>query len=53
MLSLGNVFSDEEVDEFGARVRRFLGLAADAPLAITAEPKTTGSPALCALKKAR
>ncbi len=42
MLSLGNVFSDEEVDEFGARVRRFLGLAADAPLAITAEPKIDG-----------
>ncbi len=42
MLSLGNVFSDEEVDEFGARVRRFLGLAPDAPLAITAEPKIDG-----------
>ncbi len=42
MLSLGNVFSDEEVDEFGARVRRFLGLATDAPLAITAEPKIDG-----------
>jgi DNA ligase (NAD+) len=42
MLSLGNVFSDEEVDEFGARVRRFLGLATDAPLAISAEPKIDG-----------
>jgi DNA ligase (NAD+) len=42
MLSLGNVFSDEEVSEFVARVRRFLGLADDAPLAFTAEPKIDG-----------
>ncbi len=42
MLSLGNVFSDEEVAEFVARVRRFLGLAADAPLGVTAEPKIDG-----------
>ena len=42
MLSLGNVFSDEEVHEFVARVRRFLGLAEDAPLAFTAEPKIDG-----------
>ena len=42
MLSLGNVFADADVAEFDARVRRFLGLAADAPLAITAEPKIDG-----------
>jgi DNA ligase (NAD+) len=42
MLSLGNIFGDEEVVEFVARVRRFLGLAADAPLAFTAEPKIDG-----------
>ena len=42
MLSLGNVFSDEELNDFVARVRRFLGLAADAPLAFTAEPKIDG-----------
>ncbi|MGA8169671.1 MAG: NAD-dependent DNA ligase LigA [Methylocystis sp.] len=42
MLSLGNVFSEEEVHEFVARVRRFLGLADDAPLAFTAEPKIDG-----------
>ena len=42
MLSLGNVFADEEVTEFMARVRRFLGLGAEAPLAVTAEPKIDG-----------
>jgi DNA ligase (NAD+) len=42
MLSLGNVFSDEEVADFVARVRRFLGLAEDAPVACTAEPKIDG-----------
>ena len=42
MLSLGNVFSDAEVHEFVARVRRFLGLGEDAPLAFTAEPKIDG-----------
>jgi DNA ligase (NAD+) len=42
MLSLGNIFSDAEVVEFVGRVRRFLGLAADAPLAFTAEPKIDG-----------
>ena len=42
MLSLGNAFADEDVEEFVARVRRFLGLSADAPLAFTAEPKIDG-----------
>jgi DNA ligase (NAD+) len=42
MLSLGNIFADEEVAEFCARVRRFLGLADDAPLAVIAEPKIDG-----------
>ncbi|MCK0143754.1 NAD-dependent DNA ligase LigA [Aliiroseovarius sp. F20344] len=42
MLSLGNAFSDEDVEEFEARIRSFLGLAADAPLAFTAEPKIDG-----------
>ncbi len=42
MLSLGNVFSDEEVHDFVARVRRFLGLSDQAPLAFTAEPKIDG-----------
>ena len=42
MLSLGNVFSDEEVVDFVARVRRFLGLAEEAKLVFTAEPKIDG-----------
>jgi DNA ligase (NAD+) len=42
VLSLGNVFSDAEVEDFVARIRRFLGLGSDAPLAMTAEPKIDG-----------
>ena len=42
MLSLGNIFADVEVEEFCARVRRFLGMAESAPLAMTAEPKIDG-----------
>jgi DNA ligase (NAD+) len=42
MLSLGNAFDDEELAEFAARVRRFLSLKPDEPLAFTAEPKIDG-----------
>ncbi|MGD0635969.1 MAG: NAD-dependent DNA ligase LigA [Beijerinckiaceae bacterium] len=42
MLSLGNIFEDEEVAEFCARVRKFLGMDDSEPLPMTAEPKIDG-----------
>ena len=42
MLSLSNSFSDEDVEEFVARIRRFLDWPAEKPLGITAEPKIDG-----------
>ena len=42
MLSLGNAFSTEDVEDFVDRIRRFLGLAADAPIGFIAEPKIDG-----------
>ncbi|WCM25491.1 NAD-dependent DNA ligase LigA [Sphingomonas sp. QA11] len=42
MMSLDNGFADEDATEFVARVRRFLNLAEDAPVALTAEPKIDG-----------
>ena len=42
MLSLENAFDDTDVAEFNQRIRRFLGLSDDAPLAFTAEPKIDG-----------
>jgi DNA ligase (NAD+) len=42
MLSLDNAFSEEDVTKFVERIRRFLKLSADEPLAITAEPKIDG-----------
>lgn len=42
MLSLGNIFSDEEVYDFIARLRRFLGMADDQDIDIWAEPKIDG-----------
>ncbi|SMF62509.1 NAD-dependent DNA ligase LigA [Allosphingosinicella indica] len=42
MLSLENAFSDEEVAEFVARIRRFLKLGDDEDVALTAEPKIDG-----------
>jgi DNA ligase (NAD+) len=42
MLSLDNAFSEEDVTRFVDRIRRFLKLGADEPLAFTAEPKIDG-----------
>jgi len=42
MFSLDNAFSDEEVADFLARVRRFLNLSEDTAVAMTAEDKIDG-----------
>src|SRR6266542_2939249 len=42
MLSLGNIQTDAELDEFDARVRRLLGLPEGGTPAYVAEPKLDG-----------
>jgi len=42
MLSLDNAFDTDEVTDFVARIRRFLKLSADEPVAFTVEPKIDG-----------
>ncbi|MBM3560001.1 MAG: NAD-dependent DNA ligase LigA, partial [Alphaproteobacteria bacterium] len=42
MLSLGNAFAEEEVEEFEARIRRFLNLKPDDAIELLAEPKIDG-----------
>ena len=42
MISLNKALTEAEVTDFVARVRRFLRLGEDAPLAFTAEPKIDG-----------
>ncbi len=42
MMSLDNGFSDEDIAEWLARVRRYLNLPEDEPVAITAEDKIDG-----------
>ena len=42
MMSLDNGFSDEEIGEWVARVRRFLALGEDEPIGFTAEDKIDG-----------
>ncbi len=42
MMSLDNGFADEDIADFEGRVRRFLSLAPDETVALTAEPKIDG-----------
>ena len=42
MLSLSNVFSEEDLEDFIVRTRKFLGLSEVDALEILAEPKTDG-----------
>lgn len=42
MMSLANAFEDADIFDFDSRVRRYLGLSENAPLAYTAEPKIDG-----------
>ena len=42
MMSLSNAFGDDDVRDFDASLRRYLGLGADDALAYTAEPKIDG-----------
>jgi DNA ligase (NAD+) len=42
MLSLDNAFAEEDVVEFVGRIRRFLKLSEDEPIAFSAEPKIDG-----------
>ncbi|MEO5493051.1 MAG: NAD-dependent DNA ligase LigA [Sphingomonas sp.] len=42
MFSLDNAFDDDDVRDFVGRVRRFLNLADDEPVMLTAEPKIDG-----------
>ncbi|WP_170760575.1 NAD-dependent DNA ligase LigA [Ruegeria lacuscaerulensis] len=42
MMSLGNAFDDEDVQDFDRSIRKYLGLDSNAPLSFTAEPKIDG-----------
>ncbi|NJM51252.1 MAG: hypothetical protein HC843_10590 [Sphingomonadales bacterium] len=42
MMSLDNAFSHEDTQDFVARIRRFLNLSEDEPVALTAEDKIDG-----------
>ncbi|MBR9973755.1 NAD-dependent DNA ligase LigA [Magnetospirillum sulfuroxidans] len=42
MLSLDNAFADDDVREFEGKIRRFLALPPDLPIAFVAEPKIDG-----------
>ncbi|MEM8631715.1 MAG: NAD-dependent DNA ligase LigA [Pseudomonadota bacterium] len=42
MLSLANAFDSSDIVDFDDRIRRYLGLSAETPLAYSAEPKIDG-----------
>ncbi|MBE9476004.1 MAG: NAD-dependent DNA ligase LigA [Proteobacteria bacterium] len=42
MLSLGNAFNDQDVEEFDRRIRKYLGFNAETKVLYTAEPKIDG-----------
>jgi DNA ligase (NAD+) len=42
MLSLGNAFAEKDIEDFVARIRRFLQLSDKEPVAFVAEPKIDG-----------
>jgi DNA ligase (NAD+) len=42
MLSLANAFSEQDIKDFGVRIRKFLNLKEDSSLDVVAEPKIDG-----------
>ena len=42
MLSLANAFSEEDIEDFFAKIRRFLGMADSEPVELLTEPKIDG-----------